>query len=48
MDPWILLRLPLMALRFWTGKVGIKGVLVGMGASTIAVVVYGCIEGGSW
>jgi hypothetical protein len=47
-DPFILLRLPLMALKFWIGKVGVKTVLVGMGASTIAVVVYGCVEGGNW
>jgi hypothetical protein len=37
-----------MALKFWIGKVGVKTVLVGTGATTIAVVVYGCVEGGNW
>jgi hypothetical protein len=47
-DPFALLRLPLLALKFWVGKVGLKAVLIGMGASTIAVVMYGCVEGGNW
>ncbi len=48
MDPWILLRLPLMAFKFWAKHIPPRYLLMGMGASTIAVVVYGCIEGGNW
>ena len=37
-----------MAFKFWSQKVGVKTVLAGMGISTIAVVMYGCVEGGNW
>lgn len=44
MDPWALFRLPLAAFRFWQKRVPAKALFLGMGASTLAVIIYGCVE----
>jgi len=45
LDPFMLLKLPLMAMRFWLRVVGPKWIIAGMGASTLGVLLYACSEG---
>jgi hypothetical protein len=47
-DPFIFLRLPIMAFKFWAKHVGVKVLVIGMAICTFAVIIYGCVEGGNW
>jgi hypothetical protein len=44
MDPFALLKLPLCALAWWQRRVGTKWLVVGLAASTLAVLILGCRE----
>ena len=44
LDPFMLFKLPVMAFRWMTARLGIKTVLIGMGLVTVIVCIYGCWE----
>ena len=41
LDPFMLLKLPYLAWKWWVARVGLKTVLVGTGVVTCAVLLYG-------
>jgi len=43
-DPFVLLRLPIAAWRFWRRLLGLRWLLVLTGLSTLLVLVLGCRE----